>query len=194
MAAILPFLPHILTALTAAIPFLTKGGRKGMFGEEGGLEEYQPYNAQQEGQIGQYGSDAMQNMPQMNAFLKQFMGNDEESFNQFAAPFLKHFQTKIAPTITERFAGGGEGGLGESGASSGLMNSLSDAGQSLEQGLASERQNQGFKSAALMQNMAQIGLTPMKGFQNISPRQGAIGDYLPAIMKLISSFNTPSAK
>lgn len=189
MAAILPYLPTIIAALGAAVPFMTKKGRKGMFGEEGHLEEYQPFNQQQEDLIGQFGSTASSNLPGMNAFLNKFIGGDEASFNEFAAPYLRHFETQIAPSILERFGGGGSSGMSESAASSGLYNALFEAGSGLEQGLASERQTQGLKASALMQNLAQLGLTPVKGFQNISAQKGAIGEYLPTIMKLLASFN-----
>lgn len=170
-------------AAAAAGGGLLAQGNEFLFGKDAKSEPFSTLNPAQEG----YQSDLLQQLsqsnPQLFKFLKQFMGDDEESFKEYAAPYMRHFQTQVIPGITERFAGGGD-----SGASSGLQNALSEAGMGLEQGLASARQDQGLKAAQQMQGLSSNALSPSRGTRETPGQPGAIADILkllPAILAML---------
>lgn len=108
------------------------------------------------------------------ASLMKLIGDDEESFNKFAAPYLRNFKTQVVPGITERFSGG------DSGASSGLFNALGEAGAGLEQGLASARE--GMKGDALRSlfSLLQPAMQSPFGYNQIQAQPGLIQNLLSA--------------
>ena len=170
-----------LGAIGIAGPAATEGGRNFLFGEEARIDPFETRSPEQTQFQNQLLSGLSSNLPQMLNFLKKFTGDDEESFNEYAAPYLRQFKNKIVPSITERFGGGDSGG------SSGLQNALAEAGTGLEESLASNRQDQGLRANALFQGMFPTALQPTKGFANIPGQPGVIGDImkmLPALLAL----------
>ena len=60
---------------------------------------------------------------------------DQGTFDQLEAPALRQFQQQIAPGIAQRYAGTGIG------SSSGMQNSLANAGSNLAENLQGQRMN-----------------------------------------------------
>lgn len=70
-------------------------------------------------------------------FLSNLLSGSPEFMQQFQQPYLDQFNQQIAPGIAERFAGMGTGAGASS--SSGLYNSLAQAGRQLQGDLAAQR-------------------------------------------------------
>lgn len=83
------------------------------------------------------GIEGNQNFQGGSNFLQQLFGNDPSFWQNFEAPYMQNFNERIAPGIAERFAGMGTGGGALS--SSGLNNSLAQAGRGLQSDLAAMR-------------------------------------------------------
>lgn len=109
-------------------------------------------------------------------YLRGLLSGDPEALRAFEAPHLREFQEQTLPALTERLTGLGGGG----GRSSGAAQVLGQAGQSLQEKLASLR-------AGLQQQAAQsllgtylqgaglgIGARPF-GYQYEPGREGLFG-------------------
>lgn len=96
---------------------------------------------------------------QGNSFLMNLLSGDPEAFKSFEAPFMQQFEQQTLPTIAERFAGMGTGAGASS--SSGLFNSLAQAGKSLSTDLA------GLRSGLQMQALPQSLQYSQQPIQNI---------------------------
>jgi hypothetical protein len=70
-------------------------------------------------------------------YLQNLLSNGPGAYQAFEQPYLERFNQQIAPGIAERFAGMGTGGGALS--SSGLQNSLAQAGRGLQTDLAALR-------------------------------------------------------
>ena len=70
-------------------------------------------------------------------FLSNLLNGSPEFMQQFQQPYIDQFNQQIAPGIAERFAGMGTGSGASS--SSGLYNSLAQAGRQLQGDLAAQR-------------------------------------------------------
>src|SRR5690606_15268674 len=68
-------------------------------------------------------------------YLRGLLSGDPEALRAFEAPHLRQFQEQTLPALTERLTGLGAGG----GRASGAAQALSQAGQSLQEKLASLR-------------------------------------------------------
>lgn len=170
------------------IPSFFQEGRDFLFGKDAELKPFDLQSPEQMGLQRQLIDQLGGSLPGLLRFFQQFTGDDEESFRQYAAPHMRHFETNVIPTITERFGGGGVSGMGESGASSGLFNALGEAGKGLEESLASSRKDQGLRAAALQSGLFQPALQQTRGFQNIGATPGSAGDImklLPALLALL---------
>jgi hypothetical protein len=80
-------------------------------------------------------------------FIQSLYSNDPNAFKNFEAPYMQNFEQNIIPGIAERFAGAGTGGGAMS--SSGLNQSLAQAGRNLQTDLA------GLRSGLQMQGLPQ---------------------------------------
>jgi hypothetical protein len=121
-------------------------------------------------------------LQQANQYDQSLLGNGQEAFNQFSAPYLQQFQEQILPMIAERFAGGGalsSSGFGQAvgGAGAGLQSNLAQLFSQL-QGQAAGRQQGQF------QNLSQIGL----GYSPFAyhEKQGTTGFAAPFLTGLAS--------
>lgn len=82
----------------------------------------------------------IQQSPLYNAgssYLQNILSGDPNAFAAFEAPYLQNFEQNIVPGIAERFAGMGTGAGALN--SSGLNNSLAQAGRNLQTDLAGLR-------------------------------------------------------
>lgn len=117
----------------------------GLFGSKQKTQQAPTMNPQQLAQLLQYIANPIQNQQgyqQGQGFLNKLYNDSPGSLQEFAAPYMQHFNEQIAPGIAERFAGGILGGTGGSGlSSSGLNNSLAQAGRSLETDISGQRFN-----------------------------------------------------
>jgi hypothetical protein len=83
-----------------------------------------------------------------NQYYNRLLGpNQQEAYNQFAAPYMQQFQEQVLPGIAERFAGGGalsSSGFGQSlgGAASGLQSQLAKLFSDLQGQAAQSQYNQ----------------------------------------------------
>lgn len=86
----------------------------------------------QEAQSGQVG----QNYGQANDYISKILGGDQQSFDQFAAPYRTQFQEQTVPRLAERFAGLGGGLGGGALSSSGFGQAIGGAGAQFNSNLA----------------------------------------------------------
>lgn len=84
-----------------------------------------------------------------NDYLQSILGNDQGSFDTWAAPYKRQFEQETIPGIAERFAGMGTGA--GAGNSSALYNALGQAGSNFSTGLAGMRE--GMKGQAAQQGL-----------------------------------------
>jgi len=141
------FIPGIGTLAGGAI-----GGLAGLFGggksKQPKIKEYQKYTPQQQKLLNQYSSIAKSLNPEALSYLKGVLSDEPEAFEEYEAPALRQFNEEIIPSILERFAGAGAL------SSSGLNQTLGQAGQSLSEKLAAQRS--GLRENAL-QHLLNIG-------------------------------------
>lgn len=78
------------------------------------------------------------------SFLQDILSGSPESMQKFQAPHIRQFQEQTAPQIAERFAGAGTGAGAFN--SSSFQNALSQAGQRLQENLASLQGNMQFNA------------------------------------------------
>lgn len=74
-----------------------------------------------------------------NDYIQRLLSGDPELMQQFTQPYMDQFNEEIVPGIAQRFAGMGTGA--GAGSSSGLNNSLAQAGKGLQTNLAQLRGN-----------------------------------------------------
>jgi hypothetical protein len=125
-------------------------------GSKGKMKKVSNYNAQQEQGSQDYWNNPIQNTPLYGAgsdYLQRILSNDPELMAQFEAPYMQNFEQNIAPGIAERFGGMGTGGGAMS--SSGLNNSLAQAGRGLQSDLAAMRAQLGMTATQTALGYAQ---------------------------------------
>lgn len=117
----------------------------------------------------------LQNNPLYGAgsdFYKQILSDDPAAFAQFEAPLKQQFEQQTVPGIAERFAGMGTGGGASS--SSGLQNSLAQAGKEFSTNIAGLRSGlkmqaaQGalqYAQSPIQMLMQAIGLMPSQYYE-----------------------------
>lgn len=121
---------------------------------------------------GMYGGEGLESNPnfqQGQDYISKLLSNDPEAFKHFEQPFLTQFNQQIAPGIAERFAGMGTGAGASS--SSGLNQSLAQAGSTLQQQLAQLRGS--LQMQALPQNLQYASMPYQQKLQglNVQPYQ-----------------------
>lgn len=84
---------------------------------------------------------------QAQDYYKNLLQPGQEGFNQFAEPYMQHFQENVLPGIAEKFAGAGalsSSGFGQAlgGAASGLQGQLAQLFSQLQQQSAGAQTNQ----------------------------------------------------
>lgn len=146
-----------------------------VMGSEANMKPFDLYESDQTGFQKDILGQAAQPFQGAFSYLNKLFGDDEESLKQFAAPYMRQFETQIAPMITERFGGG------DSGASSGLQNALSEAGSTLQSNIYSDRQRQQLAGMGQLGSFAELGMKPRKGFQNIPGQEGALHGLIKAL-------------
>ena len=112
------------------------------------------------------GGGGMLNDPTYQAgsnYLRQMMDMSPEMFQQFSAPYMRQFQEETLPGIAERFAG--VGGL----SSSGMTQSMGQAGAGLMEKLAAMKGNMGMQAAQTGLGYAQAPYQQQLEAANISP-------------------------
>jgi|GEM_PF-991018 hypothetical protein len=82
-------------------------------------------------------------------YLSRILGNNQQAYEDFEAPYMQNFNERIAPGIAERFAGMGTGAGALN--SSAFQQTLAHAGRGLQSDLAQMR-------AGLQQNAANQSL------------------------------------
>lgn len=103
-----------------------------------GFSEYSTFNPQQESIFNRLaGMDLGQNQTFQggNTFLQKLLSGDQETMDQFQAPYLRQFHEQTIPGLAERFAGYGAGAQ----SSSAFQQALAQAGAGLSENLASLR-------------------------------------------------------
>lgn len=109
-----------------------------LFGKESKMK---PFNkVSQQALEGIAGTGGLQNNQLYNTgtdYLQNLLDNSPQAFAHFEAPYMQNFEQNIAPGIAERYAGMGTGSGALS--SSGLNNSLAQAGRGLQTDLAGMR-------------------------------------------------------
>lgn len=96
-------------------------------------------------------------------YWQELLSGNSESYDKFAAPYMRQFNEQIVPGLAERFAGAGAL------SSSGFQNALGQAGAGLSENLASLRE--GLRGNAASQSMS--GLQNLLGMnsQAFLPKQ-----------------------
>ena len=142
------------------------------FGTSGGMEQLTRFTPQQMqmfsqllGGLGGAQSSGMD-------FLTQLLSGDEGAFAKFEDPFKRQFQQETVPGIAERFAGAGTHGATSS---SGMQQSMAQAGKELTESLGSLRGNLQQNALSQLQGMMGMGFQPT--FENIykQPTMGMFG-------------------
>lgn len=146
-----------------------------MFGRGPQMQNVNLLTPQQQQLQGQYGAMAGQGGDAYFNYLMSILSNDPGAFEQFERPIMRQFEQQVVPGISERFAGMGSGGAMSS---SGLNQSLGQAGQQLSENLAAMRQ--GLKMQAGQGVMSMLNPAMQQSFQ---PQQqsGQMG-WLPMFM------------
>lgn len=112
----------------------------------------------------------------MQNYFNQMLGNDESSFNQFAAPEMRRFNQEIIPSLANQFAGMGSGAL----SSSGFRNAAVGAGADLSERLASMRANLRQNAVGQLGNF--YGQSQQPQFENVyRPRSPGLLEQLAPI-------------
>lgn len=111
-----------------------------LFGNKDKMKKQSLFTPQQSQALEQFYQNPIEQSPlygQGSDFLRRLLSSDPELMKQFEQPYLNNFNEVIVPGIAERFAGMGTGGGASS--SSGLQNSLAQAGRGLQSDLAAMR-------------------------------------------------------
>lgn len=108
-------------------------------------------------------------------YINQILSNDPEAMRAFEAPYMRQFQQDIVPAISERFAGMGTGGTLSS---SGLDQSLGQAGRELSENLASLRANLKQNALGSLQGLTSQAMRPTFETVYHQPQAGYLGGLL----------------
>ena len=135
-----------------------------------------------------------QSYNQGRSALGDILGNDQGSFDRFAAPYTRYFNENILPGIKSSF--GGQGNLD----SSAYQNALNRGGESILQSLMSGRESQKMNAIAQALGYAQapqqnylqhagLGVNARPFSYGVEQGQpGAIGDILETLGKLAPAY------
>lgn len=148
--------------------------------------------AEQNAALKRYFEQSIESSPLYGAgsnFLQSLLSNEPGAFAAFEAPYMQQFQQQIAPGIAERFAGMGTGAGAMS--SSGLNNSLAQAGGNLQNQLASLRGNMQMQGLGQALQYAQQPYTNLLGGISQNTFENT---YQPGNLGLFGEFATSFAK
>lgn len=152
------------------------GGKEGLLGSPGKTQAVPRFTPGQEGALGDILGGARGQLPGAFDFLGGILDQSPEAMSKFEAPYMRQFQEQTIPTLAERFAG--LNALG----SSGFQQSLGQAGAGLSENLAALRGQLGFQALPQLQNLFQLGLTPMTQYMQTSPSPGFLQTFLGSLI------------
>lgn len=135
---------------------------------------------QQRGAGGAFGSAA--------DYYRNILGNDEESFNEFANPELRRFREDIIPGLSEQFAGMGSGAL----SSSGFRNAAVNAGTDLSERLGAMRAQLRNQAAQGLASLGQFGLGQFNENLYRKGRPGLIDSLSTGLGSALGAFGGPA--
>lgn len=150
-----------------------------LFGKDEKTQEFQKYTPQQRGTLNDILGRSQGALPQGFEFLSQILSNDPDMMNKFEAPTRRAFNEQTLPSIAERFTGM------NAQKSSAFGQQLGQAGQRLEEGLASQRAGRGFQALQQLQGLLGTGLTQQ--YENVlRPREpGALESGGNALLEML---------
>lgn len=150
-----------------------------LFGEGEKTQQFQNYTPEQRNTLNQLLSGGTSQIPQGFDFISQILSNDPEMMQKFEAPTRRAFEEQTLPSIAERFTGM------NAQKSSAFGQQLGQAGQRLEESLASQRAGRGFQALGSLQQLLGTGLTQQ--YENaLRPRQpGALEEGGKAVMEML---------
>lgn len=155
-------------------------GRDTLLGSEGKFKKLDTKTPEQMQNIEQILSRLGIPTDQAFDYIQSILSNEPGAYEDFERPYLENFEQKIVPGITERFAGAGAL------SSSGLNQSIAQAGRGLQTDLAAQRAN--LKSGAINQ-LQQFGNQGQQStFQNYYQpgMEGLVQQILPMLIKMFS--------
>lgn len=140
-----------------------------LFGKGEKTQQFQNFSPDQQNVLGQLLGGASGQLPQAFEFLNNILSQDPEAMANFEAPARRAFEEQTIPSIAERFTGQGAQ------KSSAFGQQLGKAGESLEEGLASQRSQLGFNALSQLQQLLGSGLTPQSENLFRPGTQGLLG-------------------
>jgi len=111
-----------------------------LFGDRDRMRNQNLFTPEQQQALQQYYNNPIQQNPLYQSggsYLQQLLSGDPNAFSQFEAPIQQKYQQEIIPGLAEQFAGAGTGAGAAN--SSGLYQTLAQAGRSLSTDLAGLR-------------------------------------------------------
>ncbi len=162
------------------------------FGTPGGFEQRSKLGPEQMGLYGQLqsslsGRGAGGAFGDVADYYRNILGNDERSFQDFAAPELRRFREDTIPGLSEQFAGMGSGGL----SSSGFRNAAVNAGTDLSERLGALRAQLRAQSAQGLSGLGQFGLSPFNENIYRQGQPGLVDTLAPAAGTALGAFGGP---
>lgn len=155
-----PMLMTILSLLGGGASALGAGGSLG--GKPGEVQQLTQLTPEQEANFQQLQSMLGGSQELGFDYINQILSGDPEALAKFEAPYKRQFEQETVPKIAEQFAGLGSGG---SLSSSGLQQSLGQAGKELSENLAALRGNLQQGALGSLQGMQQQAFKPT--FENL---------------------------
>lgn len=113
-----------------------------LFGSKSKIKKMNKFSPEQQSKWEDFWNNGIENSPLYGTgsdFLQNLLGGGQNAFSQWESPLMQNFNQNIAPGIAQRFAGMGTGAGASS--SSGLNNSLAQAGSNLQSQLGALRGN-----------------------------------------------------
>lgn len=163
--------------------------KKSLMGKDAKIKDHNLLTGTQQSALKSYFNNPINKSPLYGAgasYLTDLLGGGDEAYNLMEGPIMQKYQQEIMPGIAERFAGMGTGGsLG----SSGLNNSLAQAGRNLGTDLGGIRAQMQMQALPQALNYAQQPYTNKLGglgVRGIMPyqtqaKQGLLGGLLPGL-------------
>lgn len=130
-----------------------------LFGKDEKTQQFQKYAPNQQNILNQILSRGEAPLSSGFDFLSSILSNNPEAIARFEAPTRRAFSEQTLPSIAERFTGM------NAQKSSAFGQQLGQAGQRLEESLASQRSGRGFQALSQLQSLLGNGLTSQ--FENV---------------------------
>ena len=109
---------------------------------------------------------------------------DDDNFSEYEQPMMDQFEQQTIPNILERFTGSGAQ------SSSGLNQSLAQAGRGLSSDIAKQRANLRMNAINPLQNLAQMAMGKQTTPYMTGGTQGAFGGIAQNVGPLLQSWLT----